>query len=98
MTCECYKIGGPFIAEDTDCPIHGSEGLGEKLEAAEAELVRLRSELQEARDNALEEAATVAETLRGTNFRNANGHIDWRRATTYEVAAAIRQLKGNSYG
>lgn len=23
--CECYKIGGPFIAEDPDCPIHGRE-------------------------------------------------------------------------
>ena len=23
--CECYKVGGPFIAEDPDCPIHGRE-------------------------------------------------------------------------
>lgn len=23
MSCECYKIGGRFIAEDPDCPIHG---------------------------------------------------------------------------
>ena len=23
--CECYKIGGRFIAEDPDCPIHGRE-------------------------------------------------------------------------
>ncbi len=23
--CECYKIGGPFIAEDPDCPVHGTE-------------------------------------------------------------------------
>lgn len=21
--CECYQIGGRFIAEDPDCPIHG---------------------------------------------------------------------------
>lgn len=21
--CECYKIGGRFIAEDPECPIHG---------------------------------------------------------------------------
>jgi hypothetical protein len=21
--CECYKIGGPWIAEDPDCPVHG---------------------------------------------------------------------------
>jgi len=23
--CECYQVGGPFIAEDPDCPIHGTE-------------------------------------------------------------------------
>ena len=22
-TCECYQVGGPFIAEDPDCVIHG---------------------------------------------------------------------------
>lgn len=22
--CECYQVGGRFIAEDPDCPIHGS--------------------------------------------------------------------------
>ena len=21
--CECYKVGGPFIAEDPECPEHG---------------------------------------------------------------------------
>lgn len=25
MGCDCYRIGGPFIAEDPDCPIHGHE-------------------------------------------------------------------------
>ena len=25
MSCECYQIGGPFIAEDPDCPEHGRE-------------------------------------------------------------------------
>lgn len=23
--CECFQIGGRFIAEDPDCPIHGAE-------------------------------------------------------------------------
>ena len=22
--CECYQVGGPFISEDPDCPIHGA--------------------------------------------------------------------------
>lgn len=30
--CECYKIGGPFIAEDPDCPIHGREAQQERDE------------------------------------------------------------------
>ena len=25
MSCECYRIGGRFIAEDPDCPAHGRE-------------------------------------------------------------------------
>lgn len=25
MSCECYKVGGPFVAEDPDCPLHGRE-------------------------------------------------------------------------
>jgi len=23
MSCQCYQIGGPFIAEDPNCPAHG---------------------------------------------------------------------------
>jgi len=23
MSCQCHQIGGPFIAEDPDCPAHG---------------------------------------------------------------------------
>jgi hypothetical protein len=36
MACECYKIGGPFIAEDPDCLEHGVNGYAERLERAEA--------------------------------------------------------------
>lgn len=25
MSCECYKIGGPFISFDPSCPAHGYE-------------------------------------------------------------------------
>jgi hypothetical protein len=34
--CECYKIGGPFIAEDPNCPKHGTEAQrdAEELEQA----------------------------------------------------------------
>jgi len=23
--CQCFQIGGPFISEDPDCPLHGVE-------------------------------------------------------------------------
>lgn len=32
--CECYQIGGPFIAEDPDCPIHGRDNIQRKYEIA----------------------------------------------------------------
>jgi uncharacterized Zn finger protein (UPF0148 family) len=35
MSCDCYKIGGPFIAEDPDCPIHGREAQAREREAAD---------------------------------------------------------------
>lgn len=34
MDCghQCHQIGGPWIAEDPNCPIHGTNGVGEDLE------------------------------------------------------------------
>ena len=44
MSCECHKIGGRFIAEDPDCPVHGREGREEaqRVEMLEAELAAWR--------------------------------------------------------
>ena len=39
MSCgnHCYEIGGPWISENPDCPIHGTEArLAEKAREAEA--------------------------------------------------------------
>lgn len=33
MSCQCYQIGGPFIAEDPDCLVHGSAGLDRARQA-----------------------------------------------------------------
>ena len=46
MSCECHQIGGPFIAEDPDCPAHGLEA---QREAVRRE--RLVDELGEALDS-----------------------------------------------
>ena len=32
MSCECHQIGGRFIAEDPDCPVHGTEAQQKELE------------------------------------------------------------------
>jgi hypothetical protein len=31
--CECYRVGGRFIAEDPDCPTHGVLAVKEAYEA-----------------------------------------------------------------
>lgn len=60
MSCECYQIGGRFIAEDPDCPAHGREAQAREKErpvlarkAAEAILIDLsdRSGLGNELDN-----------------------------------------------
>lgn len=32
MSCQCNRIGGPFKAEDPDCPAHGLEAKRRKRE------------------------------------------------------------------
>ena len=39
--CECYQIGGPWIAEDPNCPIHGHQSHGRE-DRIEAILERVR--------------------------------------------------------
>jgi hypothetical protein len=48
MSCDCYKIGGPFIAEDPNCPVHGREAQAEEKRHA-AELEDLHSQIAELR-------------------------------------------------
>lgn len=35
MMCECYQIGGRFIAEDPECPEHGTEAQREDNDRSE---------------------------------------------------------------
>ena len=39
--CDCFRIGGPFIAEDPDCPIHGRQSIG-RSETIETILEQVR--------------------------------------------------------
>lgn len=46
MGCECFQIGGPFIAEDPDCPAHGYGGMQEQIDDLENERDVLRANLE----------------------------------------------------
>lgn len=37
MSCDCYKIGGPWITYDPNCPAHGDEARRERKEQEERE-------------------------------------------------------------
>lgn len=45
--CQCYQIGGPFIAEDLSCPAHGVDGYAGRLEAAEARIAELEAVIRD---------------------------------------------------
>lgn len=42
--CECYQIGGRFIAEDPDCPAHGITAHREE-KLRDQELIELRERI-----------------------------------------------------
>jgi hypothetical protein len=44
--CQCYQIGGPFIAEDPECPVHGIAAQTECARRS-AIAVKLRQVLQD---------------------------------------------------
>lgn len=53
--CECYKVGGPFIAEDPDCPVHGTDARrrDEAHDERMAELEARVASLEKVADNLL---------------------------------------------
>jgi hypothetical protein len=57
--CDCYKIGGPWIAEDPECPIHGQRAQKNEKEQAERDTqYQEKIESLEARVLDLEEKLT----------------------------------------
>jgi len=52
MSCDCYKIGGPWIAVDPDCPVHGRDAqrrqdlLDEERQSMEERMAALESRLE----------------------------------------------------
>ncbi len=45
MYCECHQIGGPFIAEDPSCPVHGAGGSDDRLRELDERVRRLEQQV-----------------------------------------------------
>ena len=59
--CQCYQIGGPFIAEDPECPTHGTKAQADEARRArDASDTEGRFEALERRVAALEAALEAA--------------------------------------
>lgn len=64
--CECYTVGGRFIAEDPECPQHGwAAQRQEKIDAEEQEQAEERIAALEARVHAME--VTLARLTQNPN-------------------------------
>lgn len=68
MTCQCFQIGGPFIAEDPDCPAHGTEAQREERKRDD-EITRLRAEVEALRADAERYRWLRATTNTATNSK-----------------------------
>lgn len=51
MSCECHQIGGPWIAEDPNCPRHGvaAQARARELDAVRDQVSKMTT-VEEARE------------------------------------------------
>jgi GNAT superfamily N-acetyltransferase len=88
--CECYIIGGPWIAEDPDCPEHGTEAQARQREVdanwakpIEVRIIKTYEDLYILRD------ADVGDHIWNFNRHNLN-----TQSRTYFAALRGEQLVG----
>lgn len=62
--CDCFKIGGPWIAEDPDCPVHGTERV--KEDTREEEKIQA---LVEALENIRDYRSDVSDEIAARSMR-----------------------------
>lgn len=67
MGCECYQIGGRFIAEDPDCPAHGTAAQAERasFETDRDRLVRRLERAMEDGEDLYDVARDALEFIQG---------------------------------
>ena len=95
-SCQCYQIGGPFIAEDPDCPYHQQGGARDQIDALESRIALLEQEIVRLTDLLTPLIAAIAKvpdfsglifTLNGSKFMY--GHLINTIISFCLVAAAI---------
>lgn len=105
--CDCYKIGGPFIAEDPECEVHRKGSMSDQLDAAnqrikelEEENKNLHSLMVSAEQRATEKADEYykAKLSSYTDLEKAAREIppvysDGEHKRLYDALAAIDKLK-----
>jgi len=82
MSCDCYRIGVPFITFDPACPTHGLEAQAKEREREKEEAAREKKEA--------ENIATI-EALRETLSQDAK-RIDAMETELQQLRAEIKRL------
>ena len=95
--CECYQIGGRFIAEDPDCPVHGTDARKEQHER-EAAIAADRERSIEIVERELDsngQSQAIALAIRGdADLSRRDDAPDYRTAEQfYADAAHLRRRK-----
>lgn len=70
MSCQCHQIGGPFIAEDPNCPYHGVEATQER-EWTEERIAALTSALRGLLDHVVPHARDTGHNAADREMREA---------------------------
>lgn len=78
----------------SDCAEPGDEWFTFAPSLTACYVILSPDEVRGIRDEALEEAIKAALDHPGQQFTNHRGHVDWAPTSKYDVAAAIRSLKG----
>lgn len=92
--CDCFKIGGPWIAEDPDCPVHGTERVKEDtLEDRIEQLEEMQRKLQQALELiAVGDVSAPAEFCRDTLVELGFWNITDPDANGYRPPAAMVEM------
>lgn len=83
----CYEIGGGFIAENPECPIHRDGGINDRLYALEAELAAERERADRNQEDA--ERYRWLQSEAKQVYMHPNAEIDNRMRWEFPVLIAL---------